>query len=154
MNYSTPIPSRQPKSRRVRKRRKKAETGRFYIFCIFVWLRTIDAATLHSLYPELPIVYQRYLILSLVISATWNTGLLLAIWFRQQWAKYILAGSLLLTVASILAMLPGLPESTDPQKQLTFTLGVAVVYLPVALLLILSKSIQKLTFRKEGKMHD
>ena len=154
MNYSTPIPIRQPKSRRVRMRRKKAETGRLYIFCIFLWLRAVDAVTLYSLYPRLSIVYQRHLILSLVVSATWNTCLLLAIWFSQRWAKYILTGSLLLTVGSIFAMLPGLPESTDPQKQLIFTLGVAVVYLPVALILILSKSIQKLTCGKEGKTHN
>ena len=154
MNYSTPIPIRQPKSRRVRRRHKKAKTGRFYIFCIFLWLRAIDAATLYFLYPRLSVVYKRHLVLSLVISATWNTCLLLAIWFRQQWAKYILAGSLLVTVTSIFSMLPGLPEATDPQKQIAFTLGVGGVYLPVALMLILSKSIHKLTHGKDGKIYD
>jgi len=153
MNYSTPIPIRKSKPR-VHKRRKKAETGRFYIFCIFLWLRAIDAATLYSLYPRLSAVYKNYLIVSLVASATWNTCLLLAIWFRQHWARYVLAGSLLLTVASIFSMLPGLPEATDPQKQLAFTLGVAVVYLPVALILILSKSIYNLTLWKDRKMYD
>jgi len=154
MNYSTPIPIRQPSTRRVRKRRKKAKTGRFYIFCIFLWLRAIDAITLYALYPRLSPVYKRYLILSLVTSATWNTCLLLAIWFRQHWAKYVLSGSILITVTSILAMLPGLPESTDPQKHLAFTLGITAVYLPVALMLIISKSIHKLTHGKEGKIYE
>ena len=153
MNYSSPIPIQQPKVRRVRKR-KRARSGRFYIFCLFVWLRAIDAATLHYLYPRLSIVYKGHLILSLCTSAVWTSGLLVAVWFRQTWAKYVLAASLLLTVASTLSMLPGLPDSIEPQKQLAFILGVTGVYLPVALMLIISRSIQKLTHGKYGKLYE
>ena len=152
MNYSSPIKTRPTHTvRRVHKRHRKAFSGRFYIFFLFLWLRAIDAATLYALYPRLAIVYKRYLILSLVTTSVWTTGLLLAIWFRQNWAKYVLVGSLLLTVISTLSMLPGLPDSVDPQKELCFIMGVTVVYLPVALFLMVSQSIHKLTREKRGK---
>ena len=154
MNYSTPIPIRSPRVRQFRKRRRKAKNGRFYVFFLFLWLRAIDAGTLYFLYPRLSIVYRRYLLVSLVAMAVWTTGLLMAIWFRQHWAKYVLAGSLLLAVASTLSMIPGLPDSIDPQKKLTLILGVTGVYLPVALMLIISKSIHKLTHGKYGDTYD
>ena len=154
MNYSSPIPTRAPKVRRVRKRRKKAKNGRLYIFLLFLWLRAIDAATLFFLYPRLSVVYQRHLIVFLVAIAVWTTILLVAIWFRQHWAKFLLAGSLLLVVASTLALIPGLPDSADPQKQLGLSVGVTVAFLPVALMLILSKSIQKLTHTKYGELYE
>ena len=96
-------------------------------------------------YPHLPIVHKRNLVLFLGVTAVWTSGLLIATWFRQNWAKYILVGSLLFTVVFTLSMIPGLPDVMHPKKELYVILGITAIYLPVALVLIVSKHIQKLT---------
>ena len=149
MNYSTPIATKAPIVMRVHKRRRKAKRGRLYIFLLFVWLRMIDTATLFFLYPRLATVYKQYLVVSIVTVAVWTTGLLLAIWFRQHWAKYLLVFTLLMAVISTLMMLPGLPDSMQPQKLVLLTMGITAVYLPVALVLIASRHIHKLTRGKQ-----
>jgi len=152
MNFSSPIKIPDYSERGARKYRRKPKSGRFYIFCMFLWLRAIDAATLHYLYPHLSPIYQRYMVVSLVTTAAWTTGLLLAIWFRHNWARYLLVATLLATVISTLAMIPGLPDTMQPKKQLSAILAITAVYLPVALVLIMPKSIDKLACEKYGKI--
>ncbi|MCX6968219.1 MAG: hypothetical protein NTZ46_10680 [Verrucomicrobia bacterium] len=150
MNSSPPINSPDSTLHRGRKRRRKAKSGRLYIFSLFAWLRLIDAATVYYLYPQLSVINKQYLIVSLVTTAVWTTGLLLAIWFRQNWARYLLVLSLLVAVISTLSMIPGLPDAMHPRKQLSMILAITGVYLPVALVLILSKSVHKLTRDEHG----
>ena len=154
MNYSSPIKTPDCTVRHPKKHRRKASNGRFYVFLIFLWLRMIDAATVYYLYPQLSVVYKQYLVLSLVTTAVWTTGLLLAIWFRHNWARYLLVVSLLAAVVSILSLIPGLPDAMQPKKQLTVILGITGVYLPVTLILILSKSIHKLTRERSGEVYE
>jgi hypothetical protein len=96
-------------------------------------------------YPKLQVVPQRNLLLFLGVTAVWTTGLLTAVWFRQNWAKYILVASLLFTVIFTLAMIPGLPDAMHPRQEFYFIIGITAIYLPVALVLIISKHIHKLT---------
>ena len=145
MHYSSPTETPQLTVRHLRKRHRKARNGRLYIFLLFVWLRAIDAATLLYLYPKLSVVYKHYLVVSLVTTSGWTSGLLLASWFSQNWAKYVLVASLLITVVSTLSMIPGLPDVMQPMKELMAILGIAAIYLPVALVLVISKQIHKLT---------
>jgi len=135
---------------RIHKRRHyRARNGRLYIFLLFLWLRIVDAVMILCVCPKLQVVPQRNLVLFLGVTAVWTTGLLMAIWFRQNWAKYILVGSLLFTVVFTLAMIPGLPDAIHPTQQLYFIFGVTAIYLPVALVLIISKHIQKLTAQEQ-----
>jgi len=145
MHYSSPIKTPQLTVRHLRKRRKKVKNGRLYILLLFLWLRAIDVATLFYLYPRLSVVYKHYLVVSLVTTSVWTSGLFIAIWFRQNWAKYVLVASLLITVVSTLSMIPGLPDVMQPMKELMAILGITAVYLPVALVLMASKQIHKLT---------
>ncbi|MEI8234479.1 MAG: hypothetical protein WCH57_07300 [Verrucomicrobiota bacterium] len=132
---------------KVRKRRRhhRMQSGRLHLFLLFLWLRIVDSTMLLCVYPRLPIAHQRNLMLFLGATAVWTTGLLLAVWFRQNWAKYILVGSLLFTVVFTLSMIPSLPDVMHPRKELYAILGITAIYLPVALVLIISKHIQKLT---------
>ena len=145
MKYSSPIQTPSPPVLHWGKCRRKARNGRLYVFLLFLWLRTIDAAMLFYLYPQLSSIYQHDLVASLVTTAVWTSGLFLAIWFHQNWAKYILVACLLLAVVSTLSMLPSLPDTTEPMKKLWVILGVTGIYLPVALILMLSQQIHKLT---------
>ncbi|MDD5351298.1 MAG: hypothetical protein PHQ12_13895 [Chthoniobacteraceae bacterium] len=139
-----------PSAIKIRKRRHyRVQSGRLYIFLLFLWLRIVDAAMLLCVYPKLPVLHQRTLVLFLGITAVWSTGLLIAIWFRQNWAKYILVGSLLFTVVFSLSMIPGLPDAMHPRKEFYFILGVTAIYLPVAIVLIVSKHIHKLTEQEQ-----
>lgn len=131
---------------RIRKRhRYRVRNGRLYIFLLFLWLRIVDIAMMLCVYPKLPIVHQRNLVLFLGVTAVWTTGLLVAVWFRQNWAKYILVGSLLFTIVFTLSMLPGLPDVMHPRNECYFILGITAIYLPVVLVLVISKHIHKLT---------
>lgn len=145
MHYSSPIPTPQLTVRHLRKRHKKARNGRLYVFLLFAWLRAIDVATVYYLYPRLPVVYKQDLVVALVTTAVWTSGLLLAIWFKQNWAKYVLVATLLTMIVSTLSMIPRLPDVMQPLKQLMVILGISVVYLPVALVLMTSRQIHKLT---------
>lgn len=128
-----------------KRRRRRAKNGRFFIFLLFLWLRIVDITVLHCVYPKLPLIHQQNLVVFLVTTGVWTSGLLLAIWFRQSWAKYLLAASLLFTVVFTLSMIPGLPDAMHPENELLAILGITAIYLPVALVLIISKHIHKLT---------
>lgn len=135
---------------RIRKRRHyRIGNGRLYIFLLFLWLRIVDAGMMLCIYPRLPVIHKSNLVLFLGVTAVWTTGLLAAVWFRQNWAKYILVGSLLFTVVFSLSMIPGLPEALHPKQELYFILGITAIYLPVALVLIVSKHIHKLTAQEQ-----
>ena len=153
MTHSRHTPHSQSDSEpvvRVRKRHHyRARNGRLYIFFLFLWLRIVDVAMVFFVCPRLQVVPRRTLVLFLGITAVWTTGLLIAVWFRQNWAKYILVSSLLFTIVFTLAMLPGLPDAIHPKQQFYFIFGVTAIYLPVALVLIISKHIHKLTEQEQ-----
>lgn len=131
---------------KVRKRRRhRSRNGRLFIFLLFIWLRIIDVTVMRCIYPKLPVIHQQNLVIFMVTTGVWSSGLLLAIWFRQTWAKYLLAASLLFTVIFTLSMIPGLPDAMHPKDELLAILSITAIYLPVALVLMISKHIHKLT---------
>ena len=108
----------------------------------------VDAAVLFFVCPRLAPGLQQQILLSLVVCAVWSTGLLVAVWFRQNWARYILAGSILLMVIVNLAMLPCLRDTPNPLNGVYAILGFTAVYLPVSLILVASRDIRELTERR------
>ena len=135
------------RSPRRRRRHRKWKNGRFYIFLIFLWLRVVDVFILTCIYPKLPLVQKPVVIGWICVTATWSTVLLTAIWCRQKWATYVLAGSLIGAVIATLAGIPGLPDVPHPKRDFLFILEFTVAYFPVALVLIASQKINKLTTR-------
>lgn len=131
-----------------RKRRKRVRNGRFYILLLFLWLRFVDVTFLVCVYPRLFQNQQQSLQGDLVVSAVWTTMLLIAIWFSQNWARYLLSGSILAAVVWAASTLPGLPDSLYPRRDLLLVVGFTGSYLPVALALIVSKHIRKHTTKK------
>jgi hypothetical protein len=130
---------------RRRHRHSKWRNGRFYVFLIFLWLRVVDAFTLTCIYPQLPTTQKPVVISWVLITAIWSTVLLTAIWCRQKWAKFILTASLLCAVVFTLAGIPGLPDVPHPKRDTLFILEFTIAYFPVALVLIVSHRINKLT---------
>ena len=126
-------------------RRRKKKYGLLYLLALFFWMRAADLGLVLYFFPRLTDYQKQQLLGPLVITACWTALLLVAIALRQQWARYVLAGNLLLAVVLALSTLPGLPDSLQPGKLLYLALWATVTYLPVALVLIVSKNIQKLT---------
>jgi predicted cobalt transporter CbtA len=139
----TPVPS----AARRRHRRSKWKNGRFYVFLIFIWLRMVDVFTLTCVYPQLPMSQKPPVIAWVLVTAIWTTVLLLAIWLRQSWAKHILAGSLLSAVIFMLTGIPGLPDVPHPKRDFMLIMQFTVAYFPVALILMASRKIHKLTMQ-------
>ena len=98
------------RSPRRRRRHRKWKNGRFYIFLIFLWLRVVDVFILTCIYPKLPLVQKPVVIGWICVTATWSTVLLTAIWCRQKWATYVLAGSLIGAVIARPARRPASQE--------------------------------------------
>ena len=140
-----PIAIAPPVGGAERRHRSSAREGKLYVLLIFVWLRMIDSALLIVLCPPLPMAFKENMILAVSTGAAWTTGLLAAVWFRQDWARCLLAGSLIVTVVLSLSMLPLLRDMANPWKDFYSIIGVTAVYLPIALVLIFSRSIRKLT---------
>lgn len=142
-----PDPDDFPLIMRVKKKRRRhrAKYGRLFVFGLFLWLRIVDLAVMRFLYPRLSVTYQQVIEVSLMAIGLWSTGLLAAVWFRQNWAKYVLVGTLLLIIVGSVSILPSLPDSGDSQYKLWLILSVVAVYLPVVIILVASKHIHNLT---------
>lgn len=146
MDYTlSPLPLEIAKSPRRRHRHSKWRNGRFYVFLIFLWLRVADVVALTCVYPHLPSAQRPAVICWVLVTAIWSTVLLIAIWCRQKWAKFILAGSLLCTVIFVWAGIPGLPDVPHPKRDSMLILEFTIAYFPVALVLMSSHKINKLT---------
>jgi len=128
-----------------RKRRPSKNHGRLHVLLLFVSLRVIDSVILFLLAPGLAVVSKQDLALFLGTSAVWTSGLLIAIWFQQKWARYMLSASLLLVIVSCLSLLPCLRDRTNPVRDLFVILGITAVYLPVVLVLLFSRDVRRLT---------
>lgn len=131
-----------------RKRRSSKVYGRRIVLLLFVWLRMIDSGALFFVCPQLAFGLQQQVLLLLVVCAVWSTGLLFAIWFRQNWARYTLAGSIVLIVVFGLSMLPCLRDTPNPWNSVYGILGFTAAYLPVALILMASRDVCELTERR------
>jgi len=143
-------PTFRVRRRRHRNKEQHHQTGRLHLLLIFLWLRTMDVVMLMSLYPNLRGAYKHYFVIFLSTMAIWTTGLLGAVVLRQNWAKYLMAISLLGSVAVVLSLIPSLPDIRQPKPELYAILGIVCVNIPAAVLLIVSKSIRKLTYLEKA----
>lgn len=105
----------------------------------------VDVFALTFVYPKLPITQKPAVIGWILITAIWTTVLLAVIWCRQRWGNYILSSSLLIAVITTLAGIPALPDVPHPKRDLLFIVEFTLAYLPVALVLMSSARINKLT---------
>ena len=133
---------------RRRRRSRQPRNGKFFVFLVFVWLRMVDAAILHWIYPIAGATAQHYLMAGVLSFATWTTVLLTAIWCRHRFAQILLGGSLAFAVLVALAAVPSLPDLAHPKTQILAIFGFTAGYLPIALYVLVSRSITKLTYRR------
>ena len=146
MDYTiSPRPLEIATAPRRKHRHSKWKSGRFYIFLVFLWLRLVDVFILTCVYPKLPMTQKSAVIGWILVMAIWTTVLLMSIWCRQKWATYILASSLICAVIINLAGIPALPDVPHPKRDFLFIVEFTVAYFPVALVLIASRKINKLT---------
>ena len=134
------------KARKRRHHRNHAyQIGRLHLFLLFLWMRVWDVILIWGIAPKLSTMHRSYLMLLLGVAAVWTTGLLAAAWFRQNWARYLLALSLIVGVVISLAMIPMLPDIMHARKAFYAILIGTVLYLPVGIVLLGSRPIHKLT---------
>ena len=79
----------------------------------------------------------------------WTTALLIGIWYRQNWCRYILIVLLLLTVVVFMILVPeGMVIFGDDMLLVLFG-GLALAYAAIAWVLISSRDIRRLTNRTD-----
>ena len=152
MNFSSapealdPVDSSAPAKRHRRWRKKY---GRFYLLGLFAWMRVADLFFVVCFFLKMTAYQKQQFLGPMVAAATWTTILLAAIALRQQWARYVLAGGLFFAVVFAWSTLPGLPDALHPGKLLRMVVWATVTYLPVAVVLVASRNIQKLTDKEQ-----
>jgi len=99
-------PSSKPTKPKHRKRGSR-RMGRILLFLLFIALLAAAAAGTLFL-PHLGLQEASILKGILVISALWNTVLLIAVAYRQEWARIILIGFLLFCAVALVAVYPEL----------------------------------------------
>lgn len=130
-------------SARHRKRRRGSQSkrGRLLLVAIFVALRISDAVILFGAGP-----YGGSEVLSSVITTgIWTTALLVAIGYRQNWARYILVGLLFLGVLGFLIVAPMIAKDEVKSPTMVTVLCITtIINAGAAWCLISSSSIRRL----------
>ena len=135
----------EPSAQAWKSFRKNKKRGYVYLLFLFFWMRAIELMVAFHFYPKLTVHQKQQFHGPMMSAITWTTLLLIAIALRQQWARYVLAGWILFSVVLAWSFIPGMPDAIYPTKILRLVIGCTVTYLPVALVLIFSKGIKKLT---------
>jgi hypothetical protein len=134
-----PHPSRR---RRKGQRSSRSKRGRLLLVAIFVAFRVSDALMFFAAGPH----DKTQLVTSLITSAVWTTALLVAIAYRQNWARYILIFLLILGVAFFLIVAPViLKDEVDNPAMVPVLCITALINALSAWCLISASSIRRLT---------
>ena len=119
--------------------------GRMWIAVIFCAFRLLDAVVvlLLKMLPEGS--EQKYLYLYIILTGLWTTALLVAIWLRQAWARYVLVGLLIAIPVAEGFLLPRISLDFGGATIDPVLTGSILLYACIAGLLILLKPIRRLT---------
>ena len=132
--------------RHSRRRRSKASVtrGRWWVVGIFLALRGADAVMLLGT----PAGNRTPLYVAVFNTAVWTTVLLIGIWRRMNWARYILCGLLILgLIANLVTIATLIQDKSGGAGTSGLFAIVSVIYLGVVGCLIYSPSIRRLTDR-------
>ena len=141
-----PIKHLSPFITPVHPRHGSIKIGRIPLIFLFFALGFIDAIQLLRIYP---IMNDKDTFLgALIAMAIFTTVLLICVWFHQNWARYMLTGTLLLIGIIGLSLIPCLRDLPNLSGATIDILGLLAGYLCVAVVLIISKDIRRLTSRR------
>ena len=131
--------------RRSHPSRESDFRGRLWLILIFLALRGIEV----FMYLAVPARNNSQLLGSMLSTVIWTTALLIGIWYRQNWCRYILIVLLLLTVVVFMILVPeGMVIFGDDMLLVLFG-GLALAYAAIAWVLISSRDIRRLTNRTD-----
>ena len=119
--------------------------GRLWLILIFLALRGIEVVT-YLLVPE---ENNSRLIGSIINNAIWSAALLTGIWYRQNWCRYILIGLLLVTVVTLMIVLPDALVLLGDDLIVVLLAGITLAYVAIVWVLISSPDIRRLTDRTD-----
>jgi len=137
-----------PSLHSARPRRGSPKLGKLYLALVFLWLRAVDAILMFTAYPRIPLAHKDEFLGAVISTALLTTVLLVCIWFRHSWAKYVLIANLLLPVAGGFALIPCLCDFDNPRFALLAILALMASYFVTALVLICTPDIKRLTSRR------
>ena len=143
---ASPVPSGSPRRRRRHKHRPggSATAGKLWLIAIFCAMRASD----FLIYFETAPGPKNPLIGSLITSGIWNAVLLVAIWQRQNWARYVLIAFQFLGVIGASILVPVSVEELPGDNPIIMVMIVmGVLHATIAWCLISSPGIRKLTNR-------
>ncbi len=116
--------------------------GRIVLIVIFVVFRVVDLLTILSV----PLERREHILGSMFVSLLWTTVFLIAIWMGQNWARYVLATLLAISIFFLAVFIPDILSNGG---SLPFILPVSgLVNLIVIIVLIYLPSLQLMTKRR------
>lgn len=86
---------------------------------------------------------------SLINTVIWTTALLIGIWYRQNWCRYVLIAMLILTVVTFMIIVPEAVVLLDDDMLFVLFGGIALAYAAMVWVLISSPDIRRLTDRTD-----
>ena len=113
--------------------------ARMWLVGIFVFFRLLDVAMVMVTAPA----KRSQMVAALVLGALWTTTLLVGVWMRKRWARYILISLLFVTLLPVLFVILEQLSLGQPLTPASFLQILANV--TAAVLLMCLKSIQDLT---------
>ena len=143
---ASPIPSGSSRRRRRHRHRLigSATAGKLWLIAIFCAMRGSD----FLIYFETAPGPKDPLVGSLITSGIWNTLLLVAIWQRQNWARYVLIAFQFLGVIGAIILVPVSVEDLPGDNPIIMVMIVmGLLHATIAWCLISSPGIRKLTNR-------
>jgi hypothetical protein len=121
-------------------------SGRMWVAVIFCLLRVVDLLVYLSVgFYDIAGANQ-----AVMVSALWTTSLLVGMWMRQGWARYILIGLMIIGVAAgVFALADISVRAPDAMGNPAFGMAVVMVMIDAAILgmLIGLDSVRRLTNR-------
>jgi len=119
--------------------------GRLWLILIFLALRGIEVV----MYLAFPEVYSPQVVGSTINNVIWSAALLTGIWYRQNWCRYILIALLLISVITLMILLPDALVLLEDDMIVVLLAGITLAYVAVVWILISSPDIRRLTDRTD-----
>jgi hypothetical protein len=144
------VPTSSQVTHHRRRRRSRSSggsefRGKLWLIFIFLALRSIEV----FMYLLVPTENNTRVLASLINTVIWTTALLIGIWYRQNWCRYVLIAMLILTVVTFMIIVPEAVVLLDDDMLFVLFGGIALAYAAMVWVLISSPDIRRLTDRTD-----
>jgi hypothetical protein len=116
-----------------------------WLIFIFLALRSIEV----FMFLLVPAESNSRVLGSMINTVIWTTALLIGIWYRQNWCRYILIAILLLTVVTLMIIVPEAVVLLDAEILFVLFAGITLAYAAIIWVLISNSDIRRLTDRTD-----